>query len=197
MLYSLSMKEIILASTSPRRKELMEITGLPFVVVASPYEEDMTLKMKPKELVKHLAKGKAQAVADNYQNEIIVGADTIVVLGKQIMGKPGTEAKARTMLKQLSGKPHKVITGYCIIDSATGKTLTKAVETKVYLKKLSDSEITNYIKSGEPLDKAGAYAIQGLGALFIKKIEGDFLNAVGLPIQDLAQDLKKFGIVIL
>lgn len=191
------MKEIILASTSPRRKELMEITGLPFVVVPSPYEEDMSLKMSPKELVKHLAKGKAKAVADNYQQEIIVAADTIVVLGNKVMGKPGTEAKARQMLKQLSGKAHKVITGYCIIDSASGKIVTKAVETKVYFKKLSSSEITNYIRSGEPLDRAGAYAIQGLAALFVKKIEGDFLNVVGLPIQDLAQDLKKFGIVIL
>ena len=125
-------------------------------------------------------------MADNYQQEIIVAADTIVVLGKQIMGKPGTEAKARQMLKQLSGKAHKVITGYCIIDSASGKTVTKAVETKVYFKKLSNSEITNYIRSGEPLDRAGAYAVQGLGAVFIKKIEGDFLNVVGLPIQDLA-----------
>lgn len=191
------MKEIILASTSPRRKELMEITGLPFVVVASPYEEDMSLKMSPRDLVKHLAKGKASAVAENYRNEIIIGADTIVVLGKEVMGKPETEAAARKMLNKLSGKTHKVMTGYCIIDAATGKTVTKAVETKVYFKKLSSSEITNYIRSGEPMDRAGAYAIQGLAALFVKKIEGDFLNVVGLPIQDLAQDLKKFGIVIL
>jgi len=131
------------------------------------------------------------------QAEIIIAADTIVVLGKKLMGKPSSEASARRMLKDLSGKMHKVLTGYCIIDSVSGKTLTKAVETKVYFKKLTSSEITNYIKSGDPFGKAGSYAIQGLGALFVKKIEGDFLNVVGLPIQDLAQDLKKFDITIL
>lgn len=190
-------REIILASTSPRRKELLKILGLDFFAVGSPFVEDMTLPMAPKDLVKHLARGKAAAVAATYRKEIVIGADTIVVLGKKVLGKPHTPSAAKKMLTALSGKVHSVMTGYCLIDSADGREIIKAVETKVYFKKITNSEINNYIATGEPLDRAGAYAIQGLASLFVKKIEGDFLNVVGLPLNELAQDLKKFGIKIL
>ena len=191
-----SSREIILASTSPRRQELLKTLGLNFYVAGSRYPEDMTLDLKPIDLVKYLARGKAKAVAENYHKEVVIGADTIVVLGKKIMGKPKNEANAAAMLKALSGRVHQVITGYCIVDSVTSASVTKAVTTKVHFKKLSGDEIKNYVNSGEPLDKAGAYAVQGLGALLIKKIDGDYSNVVGLPLQSLAEDLKKFGVTI-
>ena len=191
------MKEIILASTSPRRRELLKLLGVQFFATASPFAEDMSLPLSPTELVKHLAQGKARAVADTYRKELVIGADTIVVLGKKILGKPHTPAAAKKMLMALSGKAHSVITGYCIIDCASGSKVVKAVETKLYFKKLSTAEIDNYVATGEPLDKAGAYAIQGLGAVFVKKIEGDFFSVVGLPLFSLVEDLKKFGVKVL
>jgi septum formation protein len=191
------MRKIILASTSPRRKQILQITGLKFTQIASNYEEDMTLKMKPAALAMHLSRGKAESVSRKYKNALIIAADTFVVLGNKVLGKPHTNERAREMLKMLSGKTHTLITGLCIIDSRTGKIISKAETTKIYFQKLSETEIKNYIASKEPLDKAGAYAIQGLGSLFIKKIDGDYYNALGLPLFSLAKELKKFGISIL
>jgi len=188
------MKTIILASTSPRRKEILSKSGLKFKTVASDFEEDMSLKLKPLELAKFLSKGKAEAVTKKYPNHIVIGADTFIALGNNLLGKPHTAAKAKQMLKQISGKTLSVITGFTIIDTGSGKRVSKAVETKVFIKRLTDSEINNYVKTKEPLDKAGAFAIQELGSLIVKKIEGDYFNIVGLPLYDLVQSLKKFGI---
>jgi len=191
------MKRIILASTSPRRKELMEKIGLKFEVVRSDYEEDMTIKLKPKELAKYLSLGKANSVAKKYKNALIISADTFVTFKDNVLGKPHTPEQTKKTLKMLSGKSHLVITGFTIIDTASQKRISKAVVTKVYFKKISNEEINTYAKSSEPLDKAGAYAIQGLGSVLIEKIEGDFFNVVGLPISALVTELKKFGIKVL
>lgn len=191
------MKQIILASTSPRRKELMEKLGVPFVIKSSEYEEDMKIKLPPKKLAKFLSLGKAKAVAKNNPNSIIIGADTFVVLGQNLLGKPRNQSGAKAMLKKISGKTLSIITGLAILDSDTGKVISQSVETKIFIKKLSKSEIDNYIKTKEPLDKAGAFAIQGVGSLIVKKISGDYLGAIGLPLRALAEGLKKFGVVIL
>ena len=191
------MRKIILASSSPRRKELLRQIGLDFEIDPSKYEEDMTLKMAPTKLAEHLSLGKAQDVAKKYGDAIVIGADTIIALGKTVFGKPKTPERAREMLKNISGKVHLVITGFTIIDTKTGKTITISVKTKVYFKKLSQQEIDAYVVTGEPLDKGGAYAIQMIGGIFVEKVEGDFFNIVGLPIFELAAELKKLDIGIL
>lgn len=191
------MKKIILASQSPRRKALLKQIGLNFEVIVSNFEEKIEYGLKPNELAEKFSLQKAKDVAKKQKNAIVIAADTFVVLNNEILGKPETPENARRMLKKLSGKAHIVITGFTIIDTKTGKTKTRSLETKVFIKKLTKEEIDEYIKTGEPLDKAGAYAAQELGGLFVEKIEGDFFNLVGLPIFDLAKELKNFGIKIL
>lgn len=182
-------KRIILASTSQRRKELLSRTGLTFDVIPGEYEEDMTLPLPPKELVMHLSEGKALDVAQKYKDAIVIGADTIVVLGDKALGKPHTKERAKEMLNMLNGGSHSIITAFTIANLENNKVVTKAVETKVYFKQLTDKEIDNYIATGEPLDRAGAYAIQQLGGQFVEKIEGDYDNTVGLPVQDVINTL--------
>ena len=191
------MKRIILASSSPRRKELLEKTGLKFKIVSSDFEENMKLKMKPLELAKFLSKGKAEAVAKKYRDHVIIAADTFVALGDELLGKPKTISEAEKMLRKISGKAVSIITGYTVIDAMAAKKISNVSVAKAHIKKLTKGEIKNYIKSGEPMDKAGAFAVQGLGAVFIKRIEGDFHGIVGLPLYDLAQSLKKIGIDII
>lgn len=191
------MKQIILASKSPRRKELFQILGLEFKTEESNFEENLDKNPPPKKLAIFLSQGKAKAVAKNHKDAIIIAADTLVAFQNKILGKPQSPQCAFKMLNGISGKPHSVVTGFTVIDSKTGKTVSEAMETKVYFRKFSPREIKNYIKTGEPLDKAGAYAIQGLGQLLIKKIEGSYSNVVGLPLTALAQSLKKFGINVL
>ncbi len=192
------MKRIILASTSPRRKELMEKSGLPFEIATGGYEEDMSLPLSPKRLAKHLSQGKARAVAPGFSNAIIIAADTFIVYQDRLLGKPHTTVKAREMLSLLSGKAHSVITGFTIIDTASGKTVSRTEETRVYFRKLDKTDIARYIRTKEPLDKAGAYAIQGLGAVFVKKIEGDYCNVMGFPLCAIVEILKReFGIKFL
>ncbi|MFA6417471.1 MAG: Maf family protein [Patescibacteria group bacterium] len=190
-------KKIILASTSPRRKELFGKLRLPFVTEAPDYEEDMTLKMPPLKLAKVLSSGKAMSVAKNHKTGIIIGADTFVVLNNKLLGKPKSEAEAKKMLASLSGKRVDILTGMTIIDIARAKKVSITDVTKVYIKKLSSQEINNYVASGEPMDKAGAFAIQELGAVLIKRIEGDFMGSLGLPLFTLAKELKKLGVEVL
>ncbi len=191
------MKTIILASASPRRKEILEKTGLKFKVYESDYEENMEIGLKPHELAICHSIGKAMAIARKYKNALIISADTIVVLKNRVFGKPRDKENAREMLKALSGKAHTVITGYTIMNAETGKKLSRAVESKVLFKRLNEDEIEAYIKSGEPLDKAGAYGVQGLGAVIVKRIEGDFFNVMGLPLNSVVESLKTFGIKVL
>jgi len=191
------MKPIILASGSPRRKALLEQVGLDFIVETRTQEEALDANMDPQTLACRISLQKANSVAGFYPDAVIIAADTFGVIDGKIIGKPHSPEEAVEMLTLLSGRSHSVITGYTVRDTGTGKTVSRSVETLVYVKSLTSSEIEAYVKSGEPLDKAGAYAIQGLGALLIEKIEGDYFNVMGLPLFSLAATLKEFGISLL
>jgi len=191
------MRKIVLASASPRRKEILKLTGLKFIVCKSNYEEDLSLSLSPRRLARFLSLKKAETVAHKYRNSIIIAADTFIDFQRKVLGKPQNEKAATKMLRLLNGKSHSVITGFTIIDTCNSKILSRSVVTKVYFKKLSKQEITAYVESKEPLGKAGAYAIQGLGSVFIDKIDGDFFNVMGLPLSALTQSLKEFGVYIL
>ena len=190
-------KIIILASASPRRKEILAKTGLKFKIDESAYEETIVAGLKPDSLARFLSRGKARDVARRHRNALVIAADTIVVSRGRLFAKPRTVEEAREMLNTLSGKAHSVITGFTIIDTGSKRELSRSVKSKVFFKRLGSDEIDAYIRSGEPLDKAGAYGIQGLGAVLIRKIEGDFFNVVGLPLYALSESLKKFGIKVL
>jgi septum formation protein len=190
-------RKIILASASPQRKELLEKIGLKFQVDPSNFPENLRQDLPPEGVVKFISIGKASTVAVKYPDAIIIAADTIGVLKDRIIGKPHTSEEASKMLQSMSGKIHRVITGLTLIDTSSGKMLTRTVETKVRFKKLSPAEIQFYVQSGEPQDKAGGYAIQGMGALIVEKISGDYYNVVGLPLSTLADCLKEFGVYVL
>jgi len=189
-------KPVVLASASPRRRELLVNIGLVFTVDPADIREIPTTGLKPAELPRRLSIIKAKAVASRHTDSIIIAADTIGVLDGKILGKPLDAPHACKMLAELSGRCHSVITGFTVIDSATDKAVSRSVETKVHFRKLSRAEISRYVKTGEPLDKAGAYAIQGLGSLLVERIEGDYNNVIGLPICALAIVLKGFGITL-
>ncbi len=190
-------RKIVLASLSPRRRELLALTGLSFQVDAGDYEEKMTSHLPPRALARRLSRGKAAAVARKYANALIIAADTFIIYRGEFLGKPHTAKEAVRMLRILNGGTHSVITGFTILDTATGKMTSRSVETRVYFRKLSSREILAYVRSKEPLDKAGGYAIQGLGSLLIRRIEGDYFNVIGLPLAAVAQALKGFGVFIL
>jgi septum formation protein len=181
---------IILASKSPRREQLLREAGIKFIICPSDVDEDIDLNMSPEAIVMELAKQKAQAVFLKYPNDIIIGADTIVVLGNQILGKPKDQEDAYHMLKTLSGKTHQVFTGVTIISKE--KTESFLSESQVTMKPFSHENIKKYVESLEPMDKAGAYAIQGLGSQLVEKYEGDFYTIMGLPIFELLTKLKSF-----
>lgn len=191
------MRKIILASGSPRRKQILEQVGLNFTVEVSDYEEKSIPGVSPSEFVETLSLEKANVVAKNHNDAIIIGADTIVVLDNQILGKPKTKQDAREILKKLSGNTHSVFTGFTIIDTVNKRTITNHVETKIRFKNLSEEEILAYIETGEPMDKAGAYGVQDKGALFVEHIEGDYSSVMGLPIVKIFEILKELGIDIL
>jgi septum formation protein len=190
-------RKIILASASPRRREILKMTGLKFSVDAGDYEEDMDLPLGPRQLARLLSSEKARAIAVKYSDALVIAADTFIVFKGSLLGKPHTSEEAGRMLDLLNGKAHSVITGFTVIDTRTKKKLSRSVETRVYFRKLTAKEIASYISTGEPLDKAGAYAIQGIGAVIVKKIEGDYFNVMGLPLSSLAEALKKFGVYVL
>jgi septum formation protein len=191
------MKKIILASASPRRKELLEQLGLLFETESSNCEEHIDSAAEPHELAKSLSLKKALAVAEKHRGSLIIAADTFIVLEGRILGKPHSEAEATEMLRTLNGKAHSVISGFTVLDTETHKVFSRSVETMVHMKRLTPEEIEVYVRSGEPLGKAGGYAIQGVGAVLVKKIEGDYFNVVGLPLSALAESLKEFGIQVL
>jgi len=200
------MRRIVLASASPRRKELLTQIHLTFEVEPSKYAENVKTKLAPEALVRFLSREKAKAIAPKYPDSLIIAADTIGVIHGQVIGKPETPEAARRMLCLLSGKTHVVITGFTILDTGSGRMLTRTVKTEVTFRKLTLSEIDAYISSGEPfrenlqgepLDKAGAYAIQGRGAVLVKELKGDYYNVMGLPLSALTVALKKFGVDVL
>lgn len=176
------MKAIILASDSSRRKEILENLRIDFRVISSNIDEGTDKQLSPVETAEHFAYSKAKYVSDKLSGHyIVIGADTIVECDG-ILGKPQNEQDAYRMLKLLSGGVHTVITGLAIVDCLTGQQFVGHESTKVYFKELGDEEIQSYIATGEYIDKAGAYGIQGKASLFIEKIEGDYFNVVGLPV---------------
>ncbi len=188
------MKPLILASASPRRRELLGKMGLDFDVITADVDETMDPQKAPQEEVARLSRRKAEAVAA-HPSQILVAADTIVVCDETILGKPRDEADAVAMLTLLSGKTHQVMTGVTV---RQGTRVETAVEiTDIHFRTLSQQEILAYVATGEPMDKAGAYGIQGLAGLFVTGIHGDYYNVVGLPVCRLAGMLRTFGCTIL
>lgn len=187
-------QRIVLASKSPRRRQLLEQIGLEFEIRESEYEEDMAAMADPVELVKFLALNKAKAVAQHYSDAIVIGADTFVIFDNQFIGKPKDKDDARRMLRLLSGQTNNIITGFAVIDTATGRVVNGFDRADVTIRELTDEDIENYIETGEPLDKAGAFGIQGVGAVIVEKVDGDYHNIMGLPLSKIYAILKEFGI---
>ncbi|MFO7708381.1 MAG: Maf family protein [Desulfobacterales bacterium] len=187
--------KIILASQSPRRRYLLERAGLKFSVIPSSIDETALPADDPVLLVQDLAEAKAAEVSERFPESWVIAADTIVVVEGRVLGKPGSEAEARTMLARLSGRTHQVLTGYCLRCRRRGQLISETVSTDVLFKTLSAVEIDWYIRTGEPFDKAGAYAIQGIGTFLVKRINGSYTNVVGLPVCEVIEHLLRQGVV--
>ncbi|MEE8540125.1 MAG: Maf family protein [Desulfobacterales bacterium] len=182
---------LILASKSPRRRYLLNQAGLSFAVIPSHFDESSVSLSSPSTYVKALAEGKAEDISHRHPQSWVIGADTVVLIDGLILGKPGSRSQARTMLKRLSGKIHKVLTGYAIYCDAKQKKYSDVVTTEVAFKKLTAKEIEWYVHTAEPFDKAGAYAVQGLGSFLVKRINGSYTNVVGLPVCEVLELLIK------
>ncbi|MGI6492974.1 MAG: Maf family protein [Pelotomaculum sp.] len=183
--------KIVLASASPRRAELLRQVGLEFEVMVSEVEETLTPGLEPAAQVELFALRKANAVAAALDRGIVIGADTVVVQGGRVLGKPVDAQEAVEMLQLLQGKGHEVYTGVALVDARSSVKLVEHVMTRVFFNAMSEETIRRYVATGEPLDKAGAYAVQGRAALFINRLEGCYYNVVGLPLARLATMLKK------
>ncbi len=195
------MKEIVLASASPRRSELLKQLNIEFHVSPSELEEVLDESLQPEELVQKLSFQKASDVAEKMKKQnkrdcLVIGADTVVVKDK-VLGKPGDTLQAYKMLESLQGAWHEVITGVTLVDMENRKTVSFFEKTRVKMRELNSCEIHSYIETGEPIDKAGAYGIQGMGAVLVERIEGCYFNVVGLPLTKLALMLREFGVEVL
>ncbi len=191
--------KLILASASPRRRELLEQIGVSFVIESSDVEEVVDASLPPEQQVQSLALQKAQAVARKHTEGLVLGADTVVVNEGKLLGKPRDTAEAKAMLAALSGKWHQVMTAVALVDAAMGENQTQNVWTSVEItnvkfRELTEDDIAAYVATKESMDKAGAYGIQGYGALLVEKIEGCYNNVVGLPLQQVAAGLRTWGI---
>ncbi|MGB9792483.1 MAG: Maf family protein [Thermacetogeniaceae bacterium] len=191
------MQEIILASSSPRRAELLRRVGLKFRVVPSDVEERAEDSLDARSLALKLASQKAEAVAARYPEAIVLAADTVVCCDGEILGKPADWQDAVRMLQLLSGRTHEVSTGVVLRRESTGQERREVVTTRVTFRRLSQEEILGYLATGEPFDKAGAYGIQGYGALLVEGIEGCYSNVVGLPLAKVGEMLREFGVDLL
>lgn len=189
--------KLVLASGSPRREELLRQLKLKFTIVPSKIDESEYQAEEPLDLVRRLAEEKARSVSALVEDALIIAADTVVVFNDHILGKPKNKADAKKMLKMLSSNNHQVITGVAVINSQDGKCEIADNTTEVKMVELNDREIDEYINTGEPMDKAGSYAIQGFGALFVEEIKGSYYSVMGLPIHQLAKLLEKFNFGIL
>ena len=187
--------QLILASKSPRREFLLKQAGIKFSVIPSEIDESSIQISSPEQYAKQLALEKAKYIADRNPKAWVIGADTIVVIDGEVLGKPISDEDARRMLRKLSGHTHQVITGYCILCQSLSRLNNEAVTTDVTFKHLTEDEIDWYIRSGEPFDKAGAYAIQGMGAFIVKSINGSYTNVVGLPVCEVVELLSIEGIL--
>jgi septum formation protein len=186
---------LILASQSPRRKDLLEQAGIAFEVIPGNFDEESVPPDEPAAYARGLAVEKAQQVAGRYPGSWVIGADTIVCIDDAVLGKPRSRLEARNMLARLSGRTHQVVTGYALINDARQKKFADAVRTDVRFKTLSGEEIEWYIRTSEPFDKAGGYAIQGLGTFLVKDIKGSYTNVVGLPVCEVIELLVREGVV--
>jgi septum formation protein len=193
-MHQLKKPELILASSSPRRQELLHEIGVPFQVHAANINEDQRPGEAPMEYALRLAREKAQAVSKQYPQSYVLGADTIVVLNGEVLGKPIDHADAARMLRLLSGRAHEVTTAVSLIAQGT-LAETRASTTKVYFREIAEAEIQQYVAGGEPMDKAGAYAIQGGASRWTDRIEGEFSNVVGLPLSLVTEMLKITGLM--
>lgn len=182
----------VLASGSPRRKELLSAAGFEYEVHPADIDETVDLSTPTEAVAETLARKKAESVLKEYPDAVVLGSDTIVVLDGEILGKPHGKDQAAEMLKALSGREHQVYTGLCVCSRE--KTLSLTSRTDVYFHELSDRLIDAYVATGEPMDKAGAYGAQGLGSMLVDRIDGDFFTVMGLPIAEAARLLSKFGI---
>ena len=186
------MKRFIVASASPRRRELLENIGFRFEIIPSDADESCEEKLSPEELVKELAKRKAESVFRKNTDSVVLGCDTVVEYGGTVLGKPSDRKEAAKMLRLLSGKVHNVHTGVYIVDKEKTVSFINTVRVEFY--ELSDELIESYVSTGESDDKAGAYGIQGLGSVLVKRISGDYFSVVGLPLSQTARALTEFSV---
>jgi septum formation protein len=188
---------IILASNSPRRKELLRQIGVDFSIDPADVDERVLPGESPEEYAVRVARDKAHLTAARAGAGIVIAADTIVVIDDEILSKPADARDAERMLNRLSGNMHRVITGLAVMDASTGKALTRMSITRVWFRSLAQQEIIAYVATGEPLDKAGAYGIQERGALLVDRIDGCYFNVVGLPLSLLCELLRAFGVQVI
>lgn len=186
---------LILASTSPRRREILALLGLPFDIIAPPFEERVTPHLSIEDEVLDFAFGKAESVARNYPDALVIGSDTMISLAGEKMGKPRDRDDARRMLGALSGKTHEIFTAVALLDRAGGRELRIVERVLVDMRQFTEREIDNYLDCNESLDKAGAYSLQGRGETLIDSIRGDYLAAVGMPLRPIANYLASRGIL--
>lgn len=189
-------RRIVLASASPRRRELLEQVGLEFSIDPGEVDERVPAGEEPGHLVLRLALDKATSVARRHPGAVVIGADTVVVLDGTVLGKPSDVDHARAMLRLLAGAAHRVLTGVAVVDAFSGRRRSEYEETLVWMRPYTEQEIERYLATGEPMGKAGAYAIQGRGALLVRRIEGCYANVVGMPLVLLASLLENFGVSI-
>jgi MAF protein len=187
---------LVLASASPRRREILATLGLPFVVRAGDVDESPLAREEPASLARRLAEAKARAVAANAGERYVAGADTVVVLDGALLGKPADDAAATAMLRSLRGREHQVVSGVAVLDRIAGRCAVGALSTRVWMRDYGDDEVARYVASGEPLDKAGAYAIQDPHFRPVARIEGCYLNVVGLPLCLLLNLLWEAGVEV-
>jgi septum formation protein len=187
---------LILASTSPRRREILGLLGLPFETIAPEFEEAPTAGRAIESEVLDFSVGKAASVAAGRPESIVIGSDTMILLGDRKIGKPGGSAEAREMLRAFSGRTHRIFTGVAVVDGLGGPGLGTVEQVSVRMRAYSDAEIAHYLAENESLDKAGAYSIQGRGSALIESIDGDYLAAVGLALRPISRYLKSRGIAV-
>jgi nucleoside triphosphate pyrophosphatase len=189
---------LVLASASPRRKDLLNRLGLEYKIIPSGLDEDEEISGPPQNIAMEWARRKAEETESRLRHEEAnwyLAVDTIVVINNKVLGKPATRKQAGEYLAMLSGNWHEVISGYCILNEAKNVKLVKYVSSKVKIKELDQLEIGAYIKTDEPMDKAGAYAVQGIGAFMVERIDGSYTNVVGLPLTEVVDDLAKLGVI--
>jgi septum formation protein len=187
---------IVLASTSPRRQELLSLLGLPFHIVPPTCEEKLSPNLPPSEQTRQISRDKAQSVASHHPQDMVIGSDTVIEIEGQLLGKPENMQEAETMLRHLRGKCHQVHTGVAIIQQATNVSIDFVETTHVWIKPFDEQTLKTYLATEESLGKAGAYSIQGEGSQLIEKIEGDYPTIVGLPLWKTAKVLEEQGIVL-